>query len=125
GNPLGSAHQRSGNCGADVVFGGFRTRSRSSTSFFVTFSATSAPAPRNFAPWLSCVVDHSTSPSRLTSRTATTASCLRSDVRTDSCSPAPPPTYTPRRGAFARFAGLLTLVALRLLTPSDDWNVSL
>ena len=48
------------------------------TAKAVILSATSALAPRNLAPLLSCVVDHITSPSLLTSRTVAIASCLRS-----------------------------------------------
>src|ERR1700730_3806861 len=67
----------------------FLIRSTSAVSCFVILSATSALAPRNFAPLLSCVVDHITSPSLLTSRTVAIASCLRSLMLVDSVSPTP------------------------------------
>ena len=67
----------------------FRSLSYSVVSWCVIFSATSALAPRNFAPLLSWVVDQITSPSLLTRRTVASASCLRSLILVESCSPAP------------------------------------
>ncbi len=54
--------------------------SQSATRARVILSATSADALRNFAPWLSCVVDQITSPSLFTIRTDAEASCFRSWV---------------------------------------------
>src|SRR5947209_19712455 len=74
--------------GISVVY--FRlNRSTSAVSCLVILSATSALAPRNLAPLLSCVVDQITSPSLLTSRTVARASCLRSRILLDSFSPTP------------------------------------
>ncbi len=69
----------------------FLTRSYSATNCFAIFSATSALAPWNFAPLLSCVVDHSTSPSLFTNRTVASASCFRSFTSLDSPPPIPLP----------------------------------
>src|SRR5665213_362333 len=66
-----------------------RTRSTSVVSCRAILSATSALAPRNFAPSLSCVVDQITSPSLFTSRTVASASCLRSWMSVESLSPTP------------------------------------
>src|SRR5271169_6555093 len=58
-------------------------------SKWAILSATSALAPRNLAPLLSWVVDHSTSPSFETRRTVANASCFRSLMLVDSFSPSP------------------------------------
>src|ERR1700682_6405233 len=62
--------------------------SRSHMSCFTTFSATSALGPLYFAPLLSCVVDHSTSPSLETNRTAIRASLIVSVDAWESAIPA-------------------------------------
>ena len=61
----------------------------SAMSCLTTLSATSALAPLNFAPRLSCVVDQIDIAIELTSRTAAMASCLRSMIFSDSSSPTP------------------------------------
>ena len=53
-------------------------RVMSSRRRFAIFSATSAPAPLNFPPADSCVVDQITSPDLFTNLTVAIASCLRS-----------------------------------------------
>src|SRR5579872_3386935 len=68
---------------------GLRWRSISAANCLAIRSATSALAPRNLAPLLSWVLDHSTSPSLPTSRTVAKASCLRSWMLVDSFSPSP------------------------------------
>jgi PAS domain S-box-containing protein len=73
-----------------------RARSKSSLSFAVILSATSALAPRKRAPRLSWVVDQMTSPALLTRRTAARASWRRSVACSDSLSPAAMPAVIPR-----------------------------
>src|SRR5271165_537366 len=77
--------------GEDPHFADFLTLSYSAINCFAIFSATSALAPWNFAPLLSCVVDHNTSPSLFTRRTVARASCLRSFTSVDSPPPIPVP----------------------------------
>src|SRR5882757_5509763 len=94
----------------------FLKRSNSAARAFVILSATSALAPRNLAPLLSCVVDQITSPSLFTSRTVARASCFRSLMLVDSRSPAL--TLTDAEDVFVE--RIPVPAAPRTSTPSDD-----
>ncbi|MBA3972794.1 MAG: hypothetical protein C0504_01095 [Candidatus Solibacter sp.] len=101
-----------------------RVRSRSCWSWRATLSATSALAERNLAPWLSCVVDQMTSPSRLTRRTEAEASCLRSCIRICSFSPTAPCSPTKFRPDRAAEAPRPSERPARAVMESPDWKTS-
>ena len=90
------------------------------TSFKNAFRR-SSNSPRNFAPELSCVVDHITSPSLFTSRTVAIASCFRSRMSEDSRSPAPALNPRPTPEELERGARPLVPTAPRRSALSDDW----
>src|SRR5215472_3012721 len=94
-------------------------------------SATSALAPRNLAPVLSCVVDQITSPFLFTRRTVANASCRLSLELCDSFSPTPRLSARPLRSYVVPPAPLnreldpaaeLAEAPARIFTPSEEEN---
>src|SRR5580704_3848110 len=125
-----SAHGWLCGCGG---FPRLRALSTSARSCRVIFSATSALAPWNFAPVLSCVVDQITSPSLFTSRTVAIASCRRSLMLVELLSPTPALSERPLRSSNPDPAPLkcelvpepeLLVDPACMLIPSEDENAS-